>query len=273
MFGSRYISTVVTPGFPRVARKIGNNHMFTYTPSNLLNTSIQIESLASYRIHLNEVQEWALILKSQHFEIPSSYTISPKWNEMTGALHSLVDKARMLNTQTQWEIRTFSDEYEIMISEGSKMSATRLTNELSRKLLGVTKLLLQKVGTTNMSISEFLRLHDDLYYLLTTSQIQVQNELRKGDYVGFKYLLGSEWRESRHRQLVFQLAGLKLLQETGFRVRELRALASHFQQNLDVLEVLIVGNQKIKNGKNRGLQVILNSFFTNNQPGKTTNDP
>ncbi|KNZ49103.1 hypothetical protein VP01_520g8 [Puccinia sorghi] len=208
---------------------------FTCVRSNLLATSSEIEFWATRRIQLNPVHEWALSLKTQHSELPGHEVIAPKWNEFTSALHSLVEKTSALHAHVEWEIGLFADEYKITFRKGSKTSA-ELTSELAAKLLGVTKSLLESVEVINVSMSESLQLHAEVYHALGASQIQIQNELRQANFIGFKYVLGSEWQQKRNHQLNFELAGLKLLQETGFLLWELKTKVYVYIKNLDVLQ-------------------------------------
>ena len=82
-----------------------------------------------------------------------------------------------------------------------------MTNELSSKLLGIINSLLKSVETINGSMSDTLRLHVEVSHSLAASKIQIQSELRSAMFIGFKYVLGSEWQLNRNIELKFELVG------------------------------------------------------------------
>jgi hypothetical protein len=85
-------------------------------------------------------------------------------------------------------------------------------------------------------MSDTLRLHVEVSHSLAASKIQIQSELRSAMFIGFKYVLGSEWQLNRNNELKFELEGLKLLQETGFLLWELKTKINVYAQNLNVLQ-------------------------------------
>jgi hypothetical protein len=107
---------------------------------------------------------------------------------------------------------------------------------LATKLLGLTNTLTNSAETVNVAILNSFSHHEEGCNALATSQIQLQGELQQSNFIGFQFVLGSEWKRKRQHHLDFELAGLKLLQETRFLLSGLQTKIKIFQKNLDVLK-------------------------------------
>jgi hypothetical protein len=105
-----------------------DNHILTYVRSDLLTTSSQIEFWATRHIQLNQVQQWALLLKTQYSELPNHEVIAPKWNDFTSSLHSLAEKTSALHAHAEWEIGLFADEASVPFLQHKYFNGFSLTS-------------------------------------------------------------------------------------------------------------------------------------------------